>query len=347
MAGENRAAADAVALSQALAREPHQFDFFQVLRRLECSYRDRPRLGRSRRPADDPIRLAQPASMAFAPSTLAACESGKEGRPPRLEVNFFGLLGPNGPLPLHLTEYARDRLRNAHDPTFVRFLDLFHHRLLSLFYRAWAEAQPTVQFDRPDEDRFSVYVGSLFGLGMASLRHRDAMPDLAKLHYAGRLACQTRHAEGLEAILADFFKLPVTIEQFVPHWMELPVDCRWQLGTLPETGRLGVNTVVGERVWDCQHKFRIRFGPLSLEDYQRLLPGGLSLERLAALVRNCLGDEMSWDLHLILQQADVPPLKLGGEIGRLGWTTWLLGQPLARDADDLYLHPDWRPHHNQ
>ncbi len=337
MDSENRTPADAVALSRALEREPYQFDFFQALRRLECSYRDRPRLGRSLRAADDPIRLAQQPSMAFAPSTLAAFEPGKEGRPARLEVNCFGLLGPNGPLPLHLTEYARDRLRHAHDPTFVRFLDVFHHRLLSLFYRAWADAQPTVHFDRPDSDRFALYVGSLFGLGMASLRDRDAMPDLAKLHYAGRLACQTRHAEGLEAMLADFFKLPVTIEPFVAHWLELPVDCHCRLGESPETGTLGVTTVIGARVWDCQHKFRIRFGPLSLADYQRLLPGGISLERLAAIVRNYVGDELRWDLHLLLRKAEAPPLTLGAKTAQLGWTTWLLGQPLARDADDLCL----------
>ena len=125
--------------------------------------------------------------------------------PPRLAVNFFGLFGPNGPLPLHLTEYARNRLRAESDPTLVRFIDLFHHRMLTLFYRVWAAAQPTVSFDRPETDRFALYVGSLFGLGMPSLRNRDAFPDLARLHYAGQLACQTRHPDGLNAMISDYF----------------------------------------------------------------------------------------------------------------------------------------------
>jgi type VI secretion system protein ImpH len=99
---------------------------------------------------------------------------------------------------------------------------------------------------------------------------------------------------------------------------------------------LGLTAVIGERVWDCQHKFRIIMGPLSLVDYERLLPGGDSLERLAAIVRNYIGDELQWDLNLVLKKAEVPPLQLGVQ-GRLGWTTWLMERHLDKDADDLKL----------
>ena len=83
---------------------------------------------------------------------------------------FFGLFGPNGPLPLHLSEYAKDRERLYHDSTFRAFADIFHHRMMSLFYRAWADAQPTVAMDRPDEDRFARYAGAVFGLCAAGDR---------------------------------------------------------------------------------------------------------------------------------------------------------------------------------
>ncbi|MBE0618104.1 MAG: type VI secretion system baseplate subunit TssG, partial [Proteobacteria bacterium] len=172
MADTPRAATDDVEFFQALEREPYRFGFFQALRRLECAYRDKSRLGETARPAGDPVRLGQEPSLTFAPSTLASFSTGGEGRPSRLEILFLGLFGPNGPLPLHLTEYARSRLRNYDDPTFARFADLFHHRLLSLFYRAWANAQPVVQFDRPESDRFALYVGALCGLGMPSVRGR-------------------------------------------------------------------------------------------------------------------------------------------------------------------------------
>ncbi len=93
-----------------LGRAPHAFDFFQALRRLECEHRDRPRIGAGLRPGDDPVRLGQPPYLNFAGSTVSSFAAGTGGRPWRLAVNFFGLLGPNGPLPLHLTEYARDRV---------------------------------------------------------------------------------------------------------------------------------------------------------------------------------------------------------------------------------------------
>ena len=337
MAGEDRTASHAVALG-ALQREPYNFDFYQALRRLECVYREKPRLGESARAAEDPVRLGQRPDLAFAPSSLASFEAGGDGRLPRLSVLFFGLFGPNGPLPLHLTEYARDRMRNAEDPTFARFADLFHHRMLSLFYRAWANAQPTVNFDRPDSDRFAVYVGSLFGMAMPSLRGRDAVSDLTKLHYAGPLACQARHAAGLQGVLADFFKIPVEIEEFVGQWVDLPEDGRWRLAESPETGTLGRSATVGARIWECQQKFRIAFGPIGLADYLRLLPGSDSLKRLVALVGNYIGHELTWDVNLILRKQEVPPLVLGGT-AQLGWTTWLANRPFERHVDDLLLDP--------
>ena len=336
MANPDRTSADPVALFEALRRKPYAFHFFQALRRLECLCPDRPRLGKSVRLADDPVRLTQEPSLAFAPATLAAFDPGTEDRPPRLSEYFLGLFGPQGPLPLHLTEYARDRSRNHGDHTFAGFADIFHHRILCLFYRAWADAQPTVSFDRPETDRFNVYVGAPFGLGMPSLWNRDAAPDLAKLHYAGRLVGQTRNPEGLQAILADFFNLPVTIENFVGHWLPLSETSRCRLGTSPTTGLLGVTAVIGERVWDCQYKFRIVIGPMPLREFQRFLPGSDSLRRLVAWVRNYVGDELLWDVNLILKREEVPPLKLGEET-QLGWTTWLTSQPLGRDADDLKL----------
>ncbi len=334
MAATQRTPPDPLALLQALAEAPHNFDFFQALRRLEAAYPDKPRLGASKRPVDDPIRLGQEPSLAFAPSTLAALRR-RDTRTPRLEVLFLGLFGPNGPLPLHLTEYARERLRNHDDPTFARFADVFHHRMLSLFYRAWSSTQPTVAYDRPEQDRFADYLGSVFGLGSPALRHRDALPDSAKFYYAGLLACSTQHADGLNAMLADYLGLPVNIEQFVGQWIHLSEDSMTRLGD-PHTGQLGVSAVAGSKVWDVQHKFRIRIGPIGYQDYQRLLPGGDSLPRLVALVRNYVDDGLSWDMQLILKKAEVPVLQLG-ESARLGWTTWASSQPLAEDADDLML----------
>jgi type VI secretion system protein ImpH len=326
-----------VELEQALTGAPTAFDFFQALRRLECAYRERPRLGESVRPADEPVRLGQEPSLAFAPSALASYSAGANGGRPRLQVRFLGLSGPNGPLPLHLTEYVRERMRNANDPTMARFFDVFHHRILSLFYRAWANSQPTVSRDRPEADQFIDYVGALIGLAMPGLQKRDQFPDEAKLFYAGRLAAQTRNAEGLKAMVADHFKMPATIEEFVGSWVDLPESERWHLSGGPGGMRLGFDTNVGARAWQRQTKFRIVLGPLQRKQFQSMLPEGDSLPRLAALVRNYTGDALEWDLRLILDERTDQPFRLGGT--RLGWDAWLGRCPDGKGRQDLVFNP--------
>ncbi len=341
MAITHRTATRALELQRKLHEEPYNFDFFWAVRLLECVHPDNPKIGESLRPADEPLRFSQQPSLAFAPSTLSGFEIGTDGQPSRMEVLFFGLFGPNGPLPLHLTDYARDRLRNSDDSTFARFADIFHHRLLSLFYRSWANARPAVNFDRPENDRFAAYIGATCGYGMPSLCARDGMPDIAKFHYAGWMSSQTRNAEGLRSILADFFKLSVSIKEFVGHWLTLPEDARFKLGESAETGALGVTTILGEAVWDCQSKFQIILGPLDLVDYLRFLPGGTGLEHLKAIVRNYISDELSWDLNLILKKAEVPELRLGTE-RQLGWTTKLVNGATEKDMDELMLNPQFK-----
>jgi type VI secretion system protein ImpH len=338
MAGDYRATTDRLTWLGELERSPHAFDFHLVLRRLECMFRDRPRLGESVRPTDEPIRLGQEPSMAFAPCVLTSFRPPQESVPGRLTVSFFGLFGPCGPLPLHLTEYARDRLRNSQDPTFVTFADLFHHRMLLLFYRAWATTQPTVGQDRPGSNRFATYVGALFGLALREALGRDRIPDSAKLYYAPRLACPTRNAEGLRALVADYFGLPVLIEQFVGEWVALPYASRFRLNRSRDTSALGRTTVLGARIWLRNHKFRVVLGPLSRGQFQRMLPGSESVDRLAELVRAYVGDELAWDLRLILS-ADVSDQLELGRGGRLGWNARLGRSHPKEHPEDLIVDP--------
>ena len=175
MASPTRQTPDPLALQNVLRDRPESFEFFEALRWLECAYPDKPRFGHSAKPAEDAVRLCQTPSLAFAPRTVERFEQQEDGKPPRMYGLFFGLFGPNAPLPLHLTEYALDRKLNARDSTFIAFADIFHHRMLSLFYRCWADAQPTVQLDRPGEDRFSLYMGALVGLSTPNLQARDVL----------------------------------------------------------------------------------------------------------------------------------------------------------------------------
>jgi type VI secretion system protein ImpH len=357
MAGEVRAATDSVsdravataqpgavsdgeAILRALTAAPFSFSFFAAVRRLESIHRTKPRVGYSSHVSEDPVRFGQVPSLAFAPSTVAEYKPRGDGRAPRMAVHFFGLMGANGPMPLHFTEYVRDRELNQDDSTVARFLDVFHHRMVALFYRAWACNQQTVSHDRASigwsADRWAAYVGSLFGIGMAGMLDRDAAPDIAKLHYSGRLVCHTRNAEGLESIIADFFGVPTQLDQFVGQWLALPEGAGCRLGASRESGTIGESVVVGSRVWDCQQKFRLQLGPMSFAEYQRMLPGGNSLRRLVAWVKNYVGDELEWDSRLILKKEEIPKLTLG-KVGQLGWSTWVHSKPMPRDADDLVL----------
>lgn len=338
-----------------LAAAPYAFDFFHLMRRLDALSPAAPRLGRALRPSLEAVRLGQDAELDFAPAAISSLERAAR-TPPRIGVRFFGLFGPQGPLPLHLTEYARERLRHHADPGFARFADLFHHRLLSLFYRAWAQAQPTVQHDRPADDQFAKWLGALFGLAPREFCYRDAVPDDAKRFQAGILSRGVKNAEGLVMLLRQHFKMPVRVEGFVAHWMALREADRTRLGIghLAEpSAQLGVSATIGTKVWDRQNKFRIHVGPLSLAQYEALLPGSHALRVLRDWVRQYAGLARVWDLRLVLDAPEVPAARLGHGVQdprgvRLGWTSWLggaatrhqhRGAPGARA--DLVIHPEW------
>ncbi len=339
MADETRTAASQ--LEAGLQKEPYRYGFFQVMRLLECAYKDKARFGQSQRPSlEPPIRLGQEVSLTFETATLSSFTQRKAGLMPLLKQRFIGLFGTNGPMPNHLTEYIRERIHYHHDHTLAGFADMFHHRMICLFYRAWANTEPTVSFDRPESDRFSTYIGSLSGFGSDALRERDAMSDLAKSYYTGFLASQNKPAEGLRALLADYFRFNVSIEQFVGEWLDIQNGDLTRLGETPRTGELGCSAILGSKVWGCQHKFRIHFGPLNLNEYLSLLPDGYRIDQLIAVIRNYIGDELSWDVNLVLKKSEVPRAQLG-EISRLGWTSWLGERNVETDADDLRLNPFW------
>ncbi len=313
-----------------MAAEPWAHDFFQTLRRIDAHQPDKPRLGTARRPSDEPLRLGQAAEMSFAPAALHAVLAPEGNRPPRIEVRFFGLFGPNGPLPLHLTEYARNRAMHNADPTFLRFADIFHHRLLLLFYRAWAQAQPVVGRDRPGDDTFADIVGSLIGVGLAQMRGRDPMQDEVKLHFAGLLTRQVRNAEGLANLLSGYLGRRVRVEQFAGHWMPLLEEERSRLGRLlggrrNTSAQLGAGAVLGSMLWDRQHGIRLHIGPLERRAFESLLPDGTALPAVMSLVQQYLGHEFDWDLVLGHIAEQVDPSRLGRH-ARLGWTSWV-GKP--------------------
>jgi type VI secretion system protein ImpH len=244
-------------------------------------------------------------------------------------------------------------LRHHDDPALVRFADIFHHRALLLFYRAWAQAQPAPHLDRPADDDYSRWVDAL--MGRRGSAGRTLLPDAAGRFHAASLARGPRNAEGLEKILRQYFGVPVRVQSHVGHWIRLrPQDCTQLVpASVPQRlNALGAGAVAGNRAWDRQSRFRVRIGPLSLADYQRFLPGQRTQHALREWVGQYAGLSMSWDVRLCLRGGEVPRLQLprrrqagleleprDGLRGCLGWTTWLGRRGVHADRDDLRLQP--------
>ena len=329
-----------------LAQAPYAFDLFQVLRRVQAHNPSAPRLGEGLRPRDEGVRLGQDPELDFAPANIHSFTTQAGTVPPRIGQRGFGLFGPMGPMPLHLTEYVRERARSHGDPTMMRFADVFHHRALLLFFRAWAQSRPVVHRDRPWDDDFARWVSALFGQSPKAFHQRDAIPDDAKRVHAAALSRGPRNAEGLVKILKHYFGIEAHIDPAVGHWLSLQEEDRSRL--LPSTapGRntaLGQRAVLGKRVWDRQSHFRLRLGPLSYEQYRRFLPGQPARKALRDWIRQYLGLGMSCETRLVLQGSEVPRLQMkprrqgGADGGRLGLNAWLGRKTPHPDRSDMRL----------
>ncbi|MET3395234.1 type VI secretion system protein ImpH [Variovorax sp. 1140] len=320
-----------------LLEQPFEHDLFMLLRRLDAQD-DHPLLGRAPRPTDEPLRLGQEPSMAFAPSNVSGVEAAGDG-PPRISIYGFGLFGPNGPLPLHLTEYARERKRHHADNTISAFADLFHHRLILLFYRAWADAQSVNSLDRTDGHRFVDYVASLMNMGQPGLKGRDRIADHARTFMAGHLVRQTRNPEGLIQILRLYFDVPVRVDEFVSDWVMIDERQVSRIGQLGRNHRLGGGATIGLAVRDAQSKFRLELGPLSQEQYREFLPGSKRLQQVVDWVRQYVGIEFAWELRLVLRKEDAHGMRLNSN-QRLGWGSWLGTRMSDTDAGDMLFQPE-------
>ncbi|HGE7372367.1 TPA: type VI secretion system baseplate subunit TssG [Klebsiella aerogenes] len=313
---------------------PWRYDLFHLLRRIDAQGGERYPLGRAPLPKFESLRIGQTPSMGFAPATLASAQKRANSAVHEISILSFGLFGPNGPLPVHMTEYARERIHHHQDDSLSAFADLFHHRLTLLFYRAWADAQPTVSLDRADNRRFERYLASLIGMGQPGQLEKGDLSPHARFTHSGHLSRHGRDPEGLEKILRNYFKVPVNIISNVPQWMPLTPREQAQLGAGRRLPRLGVSAFLGVAVRDVQHKFRLEIGPLSAAEYARFLPGENAVNELRDWIRQYLGIEYAWDVRVLIRGDEIPGTVLSGD-GKLGYSTWLGHQPAPAPRGDL------------
>lgn len=319
-----------------------EFGLFYALRLLRQVFPEDPAIGTATRPSQESVRFNQSVTLNFAPSSVEKIElTQREEDDPLLQLwtYAFGLTGPNGPLPTPVTEYILER-RKFKDQTLEAFLNIFHHRMLGLFYRAWALNAPAANLEDGEQSRFYRHLKSLIGIGMESMRDRDEVDDKAKAYSAGWLMSRTPSQEGLESILSCYFDMPVHVQPFQGQWLTIPPEAQCRLGESEATGQLGLNTIVGSSIWERQIRFRIVFGPLPFADYQRLLPGNKAFIRLKDWVCLYAGLAYEWEVQLILKKEEVSPIQLGGG-ALLGWTTWLVTGAVESDRGDLILEGDF------
>ncbi len=322
--------------------QPQLFEFFQAVRLLERLLPDRVEVGKFAPPSSEVVRFKGNPTLVFPASEIQALTWPAKG-PVEMQVNFMGLIGPQGVLPLVYTVFAAERARSG-DSSAVDFFDTFNHRFISLFFQAWEKYRFWIAYERGQRDDFSHHVMDLIGLGTAGLQNRQTVPDDCLLYYSGLLGQHPRSAVALEQMLGDYFDVPVEVEQFAGGWYSLGESdqCSFE-GTDSYSEQLGAGAVVGDEVWDQSARVRIKIGPLSLEQYVEFLPTGSAFKPLQELTRFFSNDELDFEAQLILKREEVPRCELGAEQGiapQLGWTTWGRTKEMPRDVADTIL-PLW------
>ena len=331
-----------LSVAQRLYEEGYRFDFFQAVRLIERLYPERQPIGHSASPAEEVVRLRARLALSFPPSAIHEITQVPDAaHPAEMTVAFMGLTGLLGVLPRHYTELLLERGRRK-DWTLRDFLDIFNHRLISLFYRAWEKYRLPLVYEaaawrHQENDRCSQYLFDLIGLGTKGLRGRMGVADKGLLFYTGLLAQHPHSASALMGFLQDYFGVPVDVVQFIGQWLALAPESRSRLGPGEAHNILGVSAVAGARVWDQQAKFRLRLGPLTFAQFCQFLPAGSAFRQLVQLSRFFAGQEQDFEVQLVLQASEVPCCRLGlrGEgAPRLGWSAWLKTREFTHDATD-------------
>ena len=325
-------------LQQKMHAEPYRFRFFQAMRLLEAMHPERRPVGGFSPPAEEVARFSARPTLTFPASEVQDLRSG-EGQPTTLEVNFLGLNTVNGPMPRANTALLLERQRGRDGAT-AEFHDIFNHRMISLFYRAWKRYRffLAAESTRDEGDAVADRLYDLVGLGSPGLRGRQAIPDEATIFYAGLLSRQVRSADGLEQILAAYFGVRVEVRQFTGTWERLSPDQQTHLregSTFAES--LGRGTIVGDEVWIQEAALTVRLGPMRLERYQQFLPGGEGQRELESWLHFYSRKAFSFVVQLVLEREEVPRVELAQkkeERKRLGYESWLKVKPLERDPDE-------------
>ncbi|CAN5493109.1 type VI secretion system baseplate subunit TssG [soil metagenome] len=327
-------------LNQELFDEPYRFEFFQAVRLLEKIYPERKAVGREAETTSEIVRFRSRISLNFPASEVhefkESFDEFTEKQHLEMFINFMGMIGVSGVLPVHYTELVMERIRYG-DTTMWAFLDMFTHRAVSLFFRAWEKYRFPIGYERGQDD-FTANLFDFTGLGTKGLRGRMSLEDESLLPYCGLIAQKPHSASALAQILSDYFGVKSKIEQFFGQWLDLEKESVTFLGAANSS--LGLNALIGSRIWEQQSKFRLILGAMTFAEFQAFLPNGTAHKPMKSIVNFMVGLEFDFDVQLILQAKQVPSTILTTRAKRrpmLGWTSFLKTKPFKQDDDQVIL----------
>ncbi|MFT4542271.1 MAG: type VI secretion system protein ImpH [Planctomycetota bacterium] len=313
-------------LVRELERNPGGFDFFQAVRVLQANRKQSiGMVGADTSPSKEGIRFTSHPTLGYSGSALRRVKAEGPETPHELEVNFLSMIGVTGALPLHYTEHLLSRLY-LRDRSLTDFLDLFQHRSIALFFRAWRkytfpfadEGSATQDVRRNRNVGVSGMLSSLIGLGTPGMSLPEGLPKNSWMYFAGHFARPVRTADGLERMIAGVCSHQVRYEGHIGSWLTLADSARSRLmpntrhgGRIRASQRLGMGFVLGSRVWDVQSKVRLHIGPLTGDEYHEWMPGSDACGRLVQLIRSYLGHETDFDLMIHPKDGDVSNIQLG------------------------------------
>ena len=317
----------------------------RAARRAQTGTGGRARLGEDARPAAEPVRLRAAAGMRYAAAEITAAQQA-QGAKPELTVAFMGLTGPSGVLPDHYSDLLVQR-RRARDPALAEFFRPVQPQepqpVLPRLGQAAACRCAMRRRPRPSPDPFSAALASSMGLGLPAQREQAALGDGGLLGLAGSLGRRVRTPGAVKRLASALLDAPVEFSEFQGRWIAIAPSERTRLAA-PRPGdrsfsQLGSEAVAGAQAWDVQGRFRLRIGPLSLQDFRAFFrpdgPRGL----LDGVVRAAVGPAIDFDLQLVLRGDEVGPLRLDDPDAPalLGQTTWMGAGPGRRDRDESVL----------
>ena len=339
-------------LSEKIETSPWRFDFFQLVRLLEDESKQNAtnEVGNFTPAISEAIKFRTNPHLNFEPAPIKALKRINDKQQTELEVNFWGLNGSSGTLPFHYSELISQRLRN-NDHALKDFVDIFNHRSLSLFYKAWQKHRPWLKQPGKDEALSKYHVNHhqeiLKGLtGLSGEKNASFnKPEGAWLNYPGFAAARVSSPSMLKQAIHHHFDLTVDIKEFKGQWETMPTDVRSQLADRKSNGMnnaLGVNALLGSRCWNAQNRFEIEIIDIEYEQFMTFSPGSEKLNALYQLIKFKVGTELDFDLTLKVQKNKLHAASFSsgdvstGSPPQLGWNSRLQSRTESQiQSDDI------------